>query len=203
MLSGLLPISCSRGLSVPHFTDIDEDARAAAGINLQAEILAATAEAELLSSRKRLHDVMAGRSGVDPSSGSNNTNSNSKPLDKHSPRQPSAAAAPQQALVQVQDCRGRQGLRGFAMSVCNTIQARGRTTYNEVADELVEELRDDPTEPAGDDKNIRRRVPNGLPNQSHKACMAKHTGPIDPPPTNRYRCQQHGSLHGHRAAYHT
>ena len=105
-------------------------------------------------SRKRLHDVMAGKSGIDPSSGSNNTNSNSKHQDKQSPRQLPAAAQ-----AQVQDGRtGRQGLRGFAMSVCNTIQAKGRTTYNEVADELVEELRDDPTEPAGDDKNIRRRV---------------------------------------------
>ena len=38
---------------------------------------------------------------------------------------------------------------------------RGRTTYNEVADALVDELQDDP-ESGGDDKNIRRRVYDAL-----------------------------------------
>lgn len=41
------------------------------------------------------------------------------------------------------------------MQVCNKIELKERTTYNEVADELVEELKD---EAGGDDKNIRRRV---------------------------------------------
>lgn len=49
-----------------------------------------------------------------------------------------------------------KGLRHFAMQVCNKIEAKGRTTYNEVADELVIELKDQPD--GGDDKNIRRRV---------------------------------------------
>jgi hypothetical protein len=44
------------------------------------------------------------------------------------------------------------------MSVCNKIESKKRTTYNEVADELVEELQNAPGESAGDDKNIRRRV---------------------------------------------
>ena len=97
------------------------------------------------------------------------------------------------------------------MSVCNTIQAKGRTTYNEVADELVEELRDDPTEPAGDDKNIRRRVqtPSRTSRALH-AWLSIRTGPpttsgakptawaawlTDPPPLACVRCAQRISRH--------
>lgn len=47
------------------------------------------------------------------------------------------------------------------MTIPHVNMQRGRTTYNEVADALVEELRDDP-ESGGDDKNIRRRVYDAL-----------------------------------------
>lgn len=63
-----------------------------------------------------------------------------------------------------ESCSGRmssKGLRHFSMRVCSKVESKGRTTYNEVADELVTELSRDST---GDDivqydeKNIRRRV---------------------------------------------
>lgn len=61
-----------------------------------------------------------------------------------------------------------KGLRHFSMKVCEKVEAKGSTTYNEVADELVQEFSqqqvDDGT--AGgmqyDEKNIRRRVYDAL-----------------------------------------
>jgi hypothetical protein len=65
--------------------------------------------------------------------------------------------------MQAMDCGGgggrNKGLRHFALLVCNKIETKGRTTYNEVADELAEELKAE-ADAGGEesDKNIRRRV---------------------------------------------
>jgi len=56
---------------------------------------------------------------------------------------------------------GSLGLRHFAMKVCKKIEHKKLTTYSEVADELVEEVKDLP-EAQGDEKNIRRRVYDGV-----------------------------------------
>lgn len=70
------------------------------------------------------------------------------------------------------DKNGR-GLRQFSMRVCEKVESKGRTTYNEVADELVAEFSDpniniDSSDPDNssaqqyDEKNIRRRVYDAL-----------------------------------------
>ncbi|XP_010423720.1 PREDICTED: transcription factor-like protein DPB isoform X1 [Camelina sativa] len=65
------------------------------------------------------------------------------------------------------DKNGR-GLRQFSMKVCEKVESKGRTTYNEVADELVAEYalpNNDGTSPDHqqyDEKNIRRRVYDAL-----------------------------------------
>ncbi|RDX98184.1 Transcription factor-like protein DPB, partial [Mucuna pruriens] len=65
------------------------------------------------------------------------------------------------------DKSGR-GLRQFSMKVCEKVESRGRTTYNEVADELVAEFSDpsnselSPDQQQYDEKNIRRRVYDAL-----------------------------------------
>ncbi|CAN8257268.1 unnamed protein product [Cochlearia groenlandica] len=65
------------------------------------------------------------------------------------------------------DKSGR-GLRQFSMKVCEKVESKGRTTYNEVADELVAEFalpNNDGTPPDQqqyDEKNIRRRVYDAL-----------------------------------------
>ncbi|KAF8088574.1 hypothetical protein N665_0536s0023 [Sinapis alba] len=65
------------------------------------------------------------------------------------------------------DKTGR-GLRQFSMKVCEKVESKGRTTYNEVADELVAEFalpNNDGTSPDQqqyDEKNIRRRVYDAL-----------------------------------------
>ncbi|WOH06104.1 hypothetical protein DCAR_0625527 [Daucus carota subsp. sativus] len=65
------------------------------------------------------------------------------------------------------DKNGR-GLRQFSMKVCEKVQSKGRTTYNEVADELVAEFSDpgngisSPDQQQYDEKNIRRRVYDAL-----------------------------------------
>ncbi|KAL4297294.1 hypothetical protein GQ457_12G010850 [Hibiscus cannabinus] len=65
------------------------------------------------------------------------------------------------------DKSGR-GLRQFSMKVCEKVESKGRTTYNEVADELVAEFADpgngvaSPDQHQYDEKNIRRRVYDAL-----------------------------------------
>ena len=56
--------------------------------------------------------------------------------------------------------KASKGLRHFSMKVCEKVESKGTTTYNEVADELVNEMRGDPHEEGVcyDEKNIRRRV---------------------------------------------
>ncbi|XP_051182914.1 transcription factor-like protein DPB [Lolium perenne] len=69
--------------------------------------------------------------------------------------------------------KGGRGLRQFSMKVCEKVESKVRTTYNEVADELVAEFSDpnnnieapDPDNPNAqqyDEKNIRRRVYDAL-----------------------------------------
>ncbi|GAB6019881.1 Transcription factor Dp-2 [Chamberlinius hualienensis] len=63
--------------------------------------------------------------------------------------------------------KGGKGLRHFSMKVCEKVQKKGVTSYNEVADELVTEFSDpqrcmSPTDQAYDQKNIRRRVYDAL-----------------------------------------
>ncbi|KAL5208976.1 hypothetical protein ABZP36_004599 [Zizania latifolia] len=69
--------------------------------------------------------------------------------------------------------KGGRGLRQFSMKVCEKVESKGRTTYNEVADELVAEFAVpnnsiEPSDPDNsntqqyDEKNIRRRVYDAL-----------------------------------------
>jgi len=62
--------------------------------------------------------------------------------------------------------KGGKGLRHFSMKVCEKVKEKGKTTYNEVADELVTELTDprcaSPSDQQYDQKNIRRRVYDAL-----------------------------------------
>uniref|UniRef100_A0A3P9A8G1 Transcription factor n=1 Tax=Esox lucius TaxID=8010 RepID=A0A3P9A8G1_ESOLU len=59
-----------------------------------------------------------------------------------------------------------KGLRHFSMKVCEKVQKKGTTSYNEVADELVAEFTHSgnamATESGYDQKNIRRRVYDAL-----------------------------------------
>ncbi|WAR27375.1 TFDP1-like protein [Mya arenaria] len=63
--------------------------------------------------------------------------------------------------------KGGKGLRHFSMKVCEKVQLKGVTSYNEVADELVAEFSDprnilSPQDAQYDQKNIRRRVYDAL-----------------------------------------
>lgn len=56
-----------------------------------------------------------------------------------------------------------KGLRHFSMKVCEKVEEKGKTTYNEVADDLVtEELKNNSYDTNCDQKNIRRRVYDAL-----------------------------------------
>ena len=54
-----------------------------------------------------------------------------------------------------------QGMRSWALQVCNIVQSKRETTYMEVADTLVDELTgpDKSSDPEHDARNIRRCVP--------------------------------------------
>jgi len=56
--------------------------------------------------------------------------------------------------------RPNKGLRHFSMKVCEKVESKGTTSYNEVADELVAELQGGNMDDGicYDEKNIRRRV---------------------------------------------
>ncbi|XP_020084248.1 transcription factor-like protein DPB, partial [Ananas comosus] len=94
-------------------------------------------------------------------------------LDIHGDDAPSSQAAvsgkkkKRGARVTAGDKSGR-GLRQFSMKVCEKVESKGRTTYNEVADELVAEFADpngklaSPDQQQYDEKNIRRRVYDAL-----------------------------------------
>ncbi|KAF0988279.1 hypothetical protein HZS_2642, partial [Henneguya salminicola] len=60
--------------------------------------------------------------------------------------------------------KNSKGLRHFSMKVLQKVQAKGITTYNEVADELVKEFgtKTTPEQQSYDHKNIRRRVYDAL-----------------------------------------
>jgi transcription factor Dp-1 len=56
-----------------------------------------------------------------------------------------------------------KGLRHFSMKVCQKVEEKHVTSYNEVADELVREfVTMRPNDSAYDEKNIRRRVYDAL-----------------------------------------
>lgn len=56
-----------------------------------------------------------------------------------------------------------KGLRHFSMKVCEKVEEKGKTTYNEVADDLVnEEMKNNSYDNNCDQKNIRRRVYDAL-----------------------------------------
>lgn len=61
--------------------------------------------------------------------------------------------------------KASKGLRHFSMKVCEKVRRKGVTTYNEVADELVQEFSEDHNTTSSeqyDQKNIRRRVYDAL-----------------------------------------
>jgi len=61
--------------------------------------------------------------------------------------------------------KSNRGLRHFSMMVCQKVEEKGTTTYNEVADELVRKVlaeREQKEKGKFDEKNIRRRVYDAL-----------------------------------------
>mmetsp|Transcript_45962 Transcript_45962/g.115248 ORF Transcript_45962/g.115248 Transcript_45962/m.115248 type:complete len:500 (+) Transcript_45962:242-1741(+) len=69
-------------------------------------------------------------------------------------------AAPSAVPSSADKNKKEKGLREFSLRVCRQVEAKMVTTYNEVADELVKEFKND--DPTGDEKNIRRRAYDAL-----------------------------------------
>jgi transcription factor Dp-1 len=113
---------------------------------------------------------MAGQAGQEDehtSSGRRRGRPSSRPDQHHAALAAAAAAATAAAAAAAAGGHGAggvtgkagKGLRHFSMKVCEKVESKGTTSYNEVADELVAEMRgvtEDGT--TYDEKNIRRRV---------------------------------------------
>ncbi|KAJ6835160.1 transcription factor-like protein DPB [Iris pallida] len=88
--------------------------------------------------------------------------------DDGSPRGAASSKKKKRATRAVGADKTGRGLRQFSMKVCEKVESKGRTTYNEVADELVAEFADpgstlgSPDQQQYDEKNIRRRVYDAL-----------------------------------------
>ena len=65
-----------------------------------------------------------------------------------------SAAPASSALILNDKDKKNQGLRTFSLMVCRQVEAKMTTTYNEVADELVKEFKDEKMD--SEEKNIRR-----------------------------------------------
>jgi len=85
------------------------------------------------------------------------------PLDKKRKLTGGRAARGGPMMAIAADEKGGKGLRHFSQKVCEKVQSKGLTTYNEVADELVTELNESgELGEQVDAKNIRRRVYDAL-----------------------------------------
>lgn len=81
--------------------------------------------------------------------------------------------------------KGGKGLRHFSMKVCEKVQRKGVTSYNEVADELVAEFSDPRIVPSSDQSLVRNWLINipciaaygiaGLGHPIFVAAVALHT----------------------------
>ncbi|XP_049291280.1 transcription factor Dp [Anopheles funestus] len=95
----------------------------------------------------------------------NNKEHSQQQLHSYSKKTPSSQIHTPASRRQKTDKAGR-GLRHFSMKVCEKVKAKGTTTYNEVANELVAEETQNHhpgVDPASyDQKNIRRRVYDAL-----------------------------------------
>ncbi|KAI8335903.1 E2F/DP family winged-helix DNA-binding domain-containing protein [Chlamydoabsidia padenii] len=58
--------------------------------------------------------------------------------------------------------QAKKGLRLFSQHVCDILQQHGRATYNQLVQQLIEELKPSSTKKTCDPKNIRRRVYDAL-----------------------------------------
>lgn len=56
------------------------------------------------------------------------------------------------------DPKANKGLRQFSLRLCRKVEAKGVTTYNEVADELVTEIKSE--QPAESEKVSAKKVGN-------------------------------------------
>lgn len=100
-----------------------------------------------------------------PPAGSGGPNSKKTKKASSPPPAPIASRGNAAASSSTRDSnRASKGLRHFSMKVCEQVQMKGTTTYNQVATELVHEIVD--SNPGGgkshDEKNIRRRVYDAL-----------------------------------------
>ena len=66
--------------------------------------------------------------------------------------------APQTQILAPPPATVEQTLRHFSLLVCQVVQSLGQTTYNEVADQLVDELVGDKSDPSAvsEERNVRR-----------------------------------------------
>mmetsp|Transcript_3118 Transcript_3118/g.6784 ORF Transcript_3118/g.6784 Transcript_3118/m.6784 type:complete len:439 (+) Transcript_3118:144-1460(+) len=119
-------------------------------VNSVGDTQAARAAHVLHVSRAKLHNIVSGPVSRSPAVGSSCSDGSHKATRKSS----------RNVVEQSAGRSANKGLRYYSMKVCEKVESKGRTTYTEVADELVNELSQGDFDTVGqcDEKNIRRRV---------------------------------------------
>ena len=139
------------------------DPMTAKAINSAAEQAAAQAAKVAADTRTRLSEAAESSQGAGGSEMEGMASPRS--LDMSAQQKRKAKATPAGSTENTPRSANK-GLRHFSLKVCEKVQEKGVTTYNEVADELVEEFRKNGEcgSPGNqyDEKNIRRRVYDAL-----------------------------------------
>eukprot|EP00882_Tetradesmus_deserticola_P011425 GHRQ01012088.1.p1 GENE.GHRQ01012088.1~~GHRQ01012088.1.p1 ORF type:complete len:399 (+),score=191.78 GHRQ01012088.1:394-1590(+) len=188
--------------------------REATAVNAAADCAAQDALRSIAAAQSTMHAVLnpdADTMGLD-SGGSSSGRYGTAEAAAPSRRRHSAAGASARdhagaaALLAVGGVGGRpnKGLRHFSMKVCEKVESKGTTSYNEVADELVAELKDGTMEDGicYDEKNIRRRVYDAINVLMALDIIAKEKKAIiwRGFPTSRSAAQQAQRLQGEQYA---
>lgn len=149
---------------IPHLHQQPDTGDGAGYINQAADLAVEQAIGILSATRTRMHEL----TGTAPSSSKSSDAPHHEVVEdegsSHGRRRRSSSR-----VLQEQNTGGSgggtgkpgKGLRHFSMKVCEKVESKGTTTYNEVADELVAEMKGGNGLDDGvgyDEKNIRRRV---------------------------------------------
>jgi hypothetical protein len=192
--------------------------REAAAVNAAADCAAQEALRSIAAAQSTMHAVLNPDSSTMGLDGGGSSSSRYNAADESAPsrRRSSAAGASARdhagaaALLAVGGGGGggggrpNKGLRHFSMKVCEKVESKGTTSYNEVADELVAELKDGTLEDGicYDEKNIRRRVYDAINVLMALDIIAKEKKAIiwRGFPTSRSAAQQAQRLQGEQYA---
>eukprot|EP01117_Protostelium_nocturnum_P008646 TRINITY_DN3102_c0_g1_i2.p1 TRINITY_DN3102_c0_g1~~TRINITY_DN3102_c0_g1_i2.p1 ORF type:complete len:365 (+),score=128.59 TRINITY_DN3102_c0_g1_i2:165-1259(+) len=141
--------------SIPSLREYNQSSRSKDSSNLVGNVKREEESASFSAGRDRKHRISSLNGSDSQDSNNNEINIETVEVNEVGPykkRKKGSKAA---------DDSKSKGLRHFSLKVCEKVEQKKTTTYNEVADELVIDLQKEKEGPV-DEKNIRRRVYDAL-----------------------------------------